>query len=557
MSLDVLIIGAGPTGLLLAAQLARFGINLRLVDQKPQPDHQSRAISVFARTLEIFDKLGVAEEMIKRGRQLHGINLYADGKRIAHVGLDSIDSFFPFVLSLPQSETEKILTQLVESLGVKIERNVTFTALEQDSDSVTATLWHPDGWEEHCRATWLVGCDGARSAVRKAASLVDNSNNIPALFLLADAETHWQLEKNEFHVFFSSKGELAAFPLPQDDYWRIILDFPADTEAPSNPDIKFFEQQSYERTQLQAFFNQPDWISSFRVRQRIVNKCRTERVFVAGDALASHSPVGGQGMNTGLQDAYNLAWKLALVIQNQASSNLLDSYQAEREPISKSLLTFTELATRGVILSNPVLKQIRRYLASFLTSFSSVQQFIANTLSELNINYAHSPIVSEDKNFSLTSLIDSLRFRYGLKAGERAPDVIIETVSGSKRLHQVLSDLKHNLLLFDGLHTKKENYSRLSQIVREIQEQYPHINAHLILWESQIPDILDWHQSILLDPEGKCHQHYRAFSECLYLIRPDSYIGYRCHGTDVSKLLMHLQKINFFSISNKTIPLEV
>ncbi|BDA75624.1 monooxygenase FAD-binding [Calothrix sp. PCC 7716] len=557
MSLDVLIVGAGPTGLLLAAQLARFGIKVRLVDQKPQPDHQSRAISVFARTLEIFDKLGVAEEMIKRGRQLQGINLYTDGKRIAHVSLDNIDSFFPFVLSLPQSETEKILTQLVESLGVKIERDVTFTALEQDNDSVTATLWHPDGEEEHCPCAWLVGCDGARSAVRKAASLVDKSNNIPALFLLADAKTHWQLEKNEFHVFFSSKGELAAFPLPQDNYWRVILDFPADTEAPSNPDVKFFEQQSRERTHLQASFNQPEWISSFRVRQRIVNKCRTGRVFVAGDALASHSPVGGQGMNTGLQDAYNLAWKLALVIQNQASTDLLHSYQAEREPISKSLLTFTELATRGVILSNPIIKQIRSYLASFLTSFGSVQQFIANTLSELNINYAHSPIVGEDKNFSLTSLIDSLRFRYGLKAGERAPDVMIETVNASKRLYQVLSDLKHNLLLFGGLDTKKENYTRFIQIAKEIEEQYPYIKVHLILWESQIPDILDWHQLILLDPKGKCHQRYRAFSECLYLIRPDFYIGYRYQGTDVSKLIMHLQKINFFSISNKTIPLEV
>ncbi|RUS93460.1 hypothetical protein DSM106972_096090 [Dulcicalothrix desertica PCC 7102] len=548
MSLDVLIVGAGPTGLLLAAQLRRFGINVRLVDQKPQPSDQSRAISVFARTLEIFDKLGVAEEMIKRGRQLHGINLYNDGKRIAHVGLDNIDSFFPFVLSLPQTETEKILTQLVESLGVKIERSVTFTALEQDNDSVTATLWHPDGEEEHCRAAWMVGCDGARSAVRKAASLVDKGNNIPALFLLADAKTYWQLDKNEFHIFFSSNGELAAFPLPQDNYWRIILDFPADTEAPENPDVKFFEKLSHERIHLQASFNQPEWISSFRVRQRIVNKCRAGRVFVAGDALASHSPVGGQGMNTGLQDAYNLAWKLALVIQNRASSNLLDSYQAEREPISKSLLTFTELATRGVILSNPVIKQIRQYLASFFTSFGSVQKFIANTLSELNINYTYSPIVGENQAFSLTnshspksSLIDSLRFRYGLKAGERAPDVLIQTVDTSKRLHKVLSDLKHNLLLFGGLNTKKEKYIKLSQIAREMQEQYPYMDIHIVLWESQIPDIFDWHQLILLDPEGRCHKRYRAFSECLYLIRPDFYIGYRCQGTDVSKLIMHLK----------------
>lgn len=144
MLLNVLIVGAGLTGLLLAAQLARFGINVRLVDQKPEPSDKSKAISVFARTLEIFDKLGVAEEMIERGRKLYAVNLYGDGKCIASISLDKIDSSFPFVLSLPQSETEKILTQLVESLGVKIERGVTFTALEQDEDGVTATLWHPD-----------------------------------------------------------------------------------------------------------------------------------------------------------------------------------------------------------------------------------------------------------------------------------------------------------------------------------------------------------------------------------------------------------------------------
>lgn len=218
-STDVLLVGAGPTGLLLAAQLARYGIKPRLIDKNPQPSKTSKALGVFARTLEIFDSLGIASEAIKRGCKLGGGNFYADGKPIVHISVEQIDSFFPFILSLPQSETEDILGRLVESFGVTIERSVTFTTLEQDADGVTATLCHADGREERCRASWLVGCDGAHSTVRKEVGLTDEGFNIPGLFVLADAKVDWDLSpKNEIHAFLGSDGVFAAIPLLQENY---------------------------------------------------------------------------------------------------------------------------------------------------------------------------------------------------------------------------------------------------------------------------------------------------------------------------------------------------
>lgn len=553
MSVDILIVGAGPTGLLLAAQLARYGIKPRLVDKNPEPSKTSKAIAVFARTLEIFDHLGIAEEAMKRGRKLNQFNFYADRKRIVDLPLDRLDSFLPLVLCLPQSQTEDILGRLVENLGVKIERSVTFTGLKQDADGVTATLCHPDGREEHCRASWLIGCDGARSTVRQEAGLVDEGANIPGLFILADAETNWSLSPNEVHIFLNSDGVFAVFPLPEENYWRVIADLPPDRSLPEDPDLKVFEQLANERSRLETQLTNPLWTSTFRIRQRMVGKCRAGRVFVAGDALSSHSPVGGQGMNTGLQDAYNLAWKLALVIQNQARAELLDSYQAEREPISKSLLAVTGLATRAITVRNPIFTQARDRIAKFATSFESVQQRIRNTVSELNVNYRNSPIVQEDHPFLIhlhpnePSLRDWWDFRTQPKAGERAPDVMIETVDGAKRLFQVLSDLKHNLLLFGGKVAQKVNCAKLSQIAQQVEEKFrDRIDVHIVLLNSLIPEELEWFKSILLDPQGKCHHRYSATGECLYLIRPDGYIGYRTQPADVSKLWAYLQKINLF-----------
>lgn len=552
MSVDVLIVGSGPTGLLLAAQLARHGITPRLIDKNPQPSDKSKALAVFARTLEIFDELGIAQEAIARGRLLYGGNIYSQLDRIAHINLGRIDSFFPFVLCLPQYETECLLGRYVESLGVKIERPVTFTTMEQDTDGVTTILCHPDGQQERCRAAWLIGCDGARSTVRESVGLTYGGVDLNNQFILADARVDWNLLRDEIHLFYSADGVLAGIPLPQENYWRVIADFPPDAEPPEHLALSLFQRLVIERSHLNVSMSDPLWMSRFSIRQRMVGTCRSGRVIVAGDALSSHSPIGGQGMNTGLQDAYNLAWKLALVIRQQGRVELLDSYPAEREPVSESLLNATEWGTRIVTLRNPVLQNIRQSLLGFFTRFDRVQHHLATTLSELNVNYRNSPIVQENSSFPLPApgnLRNWFDFHRGPQAGDRAPDAMVQVVGGLKRLFHVFCDLKHNLLLFNG----KDDYVRLSRIAREIEETFRdrscrcsfgnHIAVHLVLPTAQIPEAIEWDGSLLLDPQAECHHRYGAEGECLYLIRPDGYIGYRSQPIDPNRLKAYLEKI--------------
>jgi 2-polyprenyl-6-methoxyphenol hydroxylase-like FAD-dependent oxidoreductase len=436
---QVLIVGAGPTGLLLAAGLARYGIKARLVDKNPEPVQSSRAIGVFARTIEIFDDLGIAEDAIAQSLPLQGFYLYAEGKSIAHLDLQQRRTCFPNALSLLQSDTEAILTNLVERLGVKIERSTTLVGLEQDAEGVTARLTHPDGAEERCRTAWLIGCDGARSTVRKEVGLEDRGTTLPASFILADVEKKWELAPAEAHICLASDGVMAIFPLPQENHWRIIASWPHET-LPDDPELPLFEELVRRRSHLPPQLSQALWTSSFRVRQRMVTQARKGRVLVAGDALSSHSPLGGQGMNTGLQDAYNLAWKLAAVLHNRANSSLLDSYAAERLPISQKLLIGTGLATRFMLIDRPGLRQIRGIIPSMITRLAPLRDLLPT---------------------------------------------------------------------------------------------------------HQIPEAVTWQGSVLLDRQTLCHQHYGASRECLYLIRPDGYIGYRSQSIAISQLKLYLQKLTF------------
>jgi 2-polyprenyl-6-methoxyphenol hydroxylase-like FAD-dependent oxidoreductase len=557
MSNDVLIVGAGPTGLLLAAGLARYGIKPRLIDRNSHPSQNSKAIGVFARTLEVFEDLGVAEEAISTGVPLRAYNIHVDDKHI-QLNLDEGNSFLPNLIVLPQSQTEAILGKLVERLGVSIERSVELTALEQDRDGVTTTLFYADGREEQCRSNWLIGCDGAGSTVRKTAEIMDEETTIPSFAVLADVETEIPLANDEFHAFVSADGIFGVIPLSLKNHWRLIADLPTDAEILNDFNLKLFEDIAKKRSHLQLTLTNSLWTSSFRFRQRMVSQCRKGRIFVAGDALSSHSPVRGQGMNTGLQDAYNLAWKLALAICDRASIELLNSYQAERLPISKALLTGTDLVTRGVLLRNPLIGQMRRAVASLVAEFNPIQKRIIETLSELNLNYRNSPIVQEDPALLLSlhtkrpSLKNWFAFENAPKAGDRAPDVYIQTVDGTRRLFDLFSNrLKHTLLLFAGKAIKPISYHNLNQKAQEFAKAFPdEFIAYIVLPTDRVPEAIALNslpRSVLLDPQAQCHQLYGARGECMYLIRPDGYIGCRSQSTEIDKLKTYLHKLSFTS----------
>lgn len=552
----MLIVGAGPTGMLLAAELARADIGARIVDKGPHPVGESRAFGVVARTLEIFDELGIAEEAIQRGSRLNSMNLYDGGRSLARFDMSGLDSPFPFILGLPQYETEALLGELAEGLGVRVERPLALAALEQDTDEVTATLSRPDGETEKCRAKWVVGCDGAHSAVRRKAGFSHAGPDLKSRFALLDARAELDLTEDGVHVFFHPEGALALFPLPQENYWRVAADLPLGKELPEELDLELFERLIAGRTPLRAQLSDPLWVSDFSPRERKVDGYRRGRVLLAGDAAHTHSPVGAQGMNTGLGDAHNLAWKLALVVRGDARDSLLDSYTAEREPVATGVLAGTRAATRLVTLSSPVSRGLRREALGFLSGFGAVQRRGPHYFHQLHVNYRKSPIVEEkqppllpksshqDPGAEHPGLSERLAFRRGPRSGDLAPDAPVHQERRPTRLRRVLQGPGHSLLLFAGLGASGEDHAGARLAVEEIQRRFgDRVAAHVIFPGEEAPEIVRDHSSVLLDPGGKCHRRYGARAGCLYLVRPDEHVGFRAQPEDSESLLAYLDRL--------------
>ncbi len=562
---DALVVGAGPTGLFLASELARHGMSCRLVDQSERPSEWSKALGVHARTLEILDLVGLGPEVLERGKPVRGISFYgANGsaRRFAHVELEDLDTPYPFVLGLPQSETERILAAHAARLGVPIERGVRFAALTQHEDGVEAELELPGGTTAKASARWLIGCDGAHSTVRKALGLPFRGASREQDFALADVRLAWDRSEDEAHVFFSPDGVLAAIPMAwlgrgepgQGGWWRLIADRPGlvpggDAPRPGREALLAILRR---RGAREAALLDAGWTTCFHVHRRIVPRYRAGRVFLAGDAAHVHSPVGGQGMNLGMQDAYNLAWKLALVDAGAGRPQLLDSYERERRPIAAATLIGTDLATRVITLKSPITRELRDRLASLLSGIEPVERRLTRMVSELDLAYRRSAIVREDRTPlrrvhlahhpereapDLGAWID---FGAAPAAGERAPDVSFGPPGQPLRLFDVLRGTRHVLLLFEGIHATADGLAHLGRIAAEVEHDHgEHIAVHLVAGREDAA----WSGSVLPDPARTLHARYGAAAECLYLVRPDGYVGYRAQPADAKKLARYLGRV--------------
>jgi 2-polyprenyl-6-methoxyphenol hydroxylase-like FAD-dependent oxidoreductase len=542
---DVLVVGAGPTGLMVAGELARHGVLPMLVDAREGCSVHSKALAVHSRTLEVFEDVGVAEEALRRGRRMHGVNAYAAGRRIVNVGFDELDAPHPYVLILPQGDTEEILEARARSLGVEVQRQTKLVALVQDDEAVTATLEDQSGARRDVRARWLVACDGAHSTVRAALGTPWEGEDIDARFVIADVRVSWELDPDEARIFFSTEGVLAFFPLPEDGRWRIVATI-ASERAPDPPTLDFFRGVYLERSHIPATIDEPTWLSTFTIRQRKVARYRTGRVFLAGDAAHAHSPIGGQGMNTGLQDAYNLAWKLALVSRGLAAPSFLDSYHAEREPVATGVLFTTGVQTRVVTLRHPVAQAIRNHLAPVLTSLEVVQQRAARATGELDVAYRKSPIVEERRAgpASITigrapgderpTLGDARDFGSGPRAGERAPDA---DLGDGRRLHELLWGTRHVLLAFDGEVASSAGYEGMRAIAGRARARFGDLlRAVMIVPGERVPPELQG-EEVVLDRHSVAHRRWGAGAECIYVVRPDGYVGFRSQPPDAERLV--------------------
>lgn len=545
----VLVVGAGPTGLTLAIELARREVPCRIVDRSGERSQHSRGLGVQARTIEVFEDLGVAEEAVEAGQRLDVFNVYLDGRRMGGVRFEGLDSPYNFTLALEQSETERLLNRRLEELGVDVERPVELTGLRQDGAGVEVELRDARGEQETARYGWVVGCDGAHSSVRHLVGLSFEGAPYEDEFLLGDFEIEWPLRDDEAHTFIYDGGLLAAVSLGSRRYRLIGTRAHSSEEADQSEQaiVGEFERLVRRLAPPGTVLSDPLWLGGFRIHRRMVSRMREGRVFVAGDAAHIHSPVGGLGLNTGVQDAHNLGWKLALVAHG-APDALLDTYHSERHPVAATTLRYTDLATRGMIVARSrVVRAARRHVVPRVLALGPVGRRLRDALSQLGISYGPSAVVGEDlphpgKLGALRRGADRLLARRGgPAAGERAPDAPISplaTDATGGRLFEVFRDPRHVLLVFDGRRGDTDEKRRLIELAESIEEAYGRlVLVRRVRLDGSSPDPTG---SVLIDATGEAHERYGASEPCFYLVRPDGFVGLTGTASDGERLQAYL-----------------
>ncbi|KPI17164.1 Pentachlorophenol monooxygenase [Actinobacteria bacterium OV450] len=394
----VLVVGAGPVGLTAAHELARRGLRVRLVDGAPGPARESRAVAVHPRTLETFDQMGVVDGVLARGRKNRAFTMYARGSRLVRLDADyrTMPTRFPYSLIIGQAETEHVLREAVARLGVTVEWGVRLASFEQDRARVRARLEHPDGSTEEYEVPWLVGCDGGHSTVRKQLGLplIGESSETWAL---ADAPVSTDLPPDTIYWVHTGSQALMMVPYQREGYWRLL-----DTAPGARPGdaAQRFSEKLGAGLGRPVRVGEPEWTSVFTFQQRMVPRMHDGRCFVAGDAAHVHSPASGQGMNTGIQEAYNLAWKLAMAARGQAGPELLATYGQERVPIGEALIGSTRKATFLVQFKNTLAGLALPVVFTFVRTVGplrrAIQRKVLGGMSGLLLSYGDSPLSTAD-----------------------------------------------------------------------------------------------------------------------------------------------------------------
>jgi len=462
---DLLVVGAGPTGLMLALQLARRGLRPLIIDRHTGPARETRALGVQARTLEIYSHLGIAGRALALGTRATGANLWVRGRRRARVPLGDIGrdlSPYPFLLILGQDDNERLLGEALHRDGVDVQWNTELVGLTQRDEQVVVALKRGPtaaaraaAPAEELAVRWVGGCDGARSGVRSALGIEFTGAPYEHVFFVADTTVTGPMQPGELNVYLLPDRFHLLFPMRGRDHWRVVGILPPGLAG--RDDVRFDDVLPSLRTETATplAFSDCSWFSTYRIHHRRAARFRDGRCFLLGDAAHIHSPVGAQGMNTGLQDAYNLAWKLALVlagrVEGAAADRLLDTYAAEREPVAERLLRTTDQGFRAIVSDNALAGWLRTRVAPralALAMRSERARLIAfRTISQIGIRYPASRLSQ-----TLPGRPAGTRAG-GPSAGDRFPWMRLVFAPGGapEDLFSRLDDTRFTLLLFGQL----------------------------------------------------------------------------------------------------------
>lgn len=510
---DVLIVGAGPTGLMLASQLARRGIHAILIERSPGPALQSRALGVHARTLEIYSQLGIAERALELGQRATGANIWVEGRFGARIPVNDIGrnlSPYPFMLILGQDDNERLLGEFLRGHGGQIYWNTELVGLEQDADGACATVSHADGSTQTIRARWVAGCDGARSAVRNFCGVDFPGAPYKHMFFVADTTATGSMRPSELNVYLWRDEFHLFFPMRGCDHWCVVGIVPA--ELRNRPDLKFADVIPAIRQQAGAAleFSECRWFSTYHIHHRRAAHFRARHCFLLGDAAHIHSPVGAQGMNTGLQDAYNLAWKLALVVSGRADETLLDSYAAERVPVAENLLATTDRGFALIVSDRWISRMLRTRvlyrLIALAMRFGRIRKRAFATVSQIGIHYRNSPLSQAQSGLPEDAP----------RAGDRFPWLRLKFAPGvaAEDLFSRLDDTRFNLIVVGQ----------------------PPLSAE----PPELAGLLCVHM-IPADPANEQELRRACIpSPCFFLLRPDGHVGMagqRLEATSLSRYL--------------------
>ena len=490
----VLIVGAGPVGLTLALDLQRQQIPFLLIDAAPHPATTSRALGLHARTIELLSEFGVGADLAAQAQPVHAFSVYERGQCLTRFTLDLTGLGTPVQSSLflGQADTEALLRQHLFAHGGTVWFGWRFLGVEQTAAGIVATLQGPEGQTQRVAASWLVGCDGGHSAVRKTLQ-IPFAGQPDETWLVVDAQVDWDLSTTSIHMLRTAAGTVVAFPFPQEGKWRLL-----DTQAPEGlipeEQAQRFARLLSDTLDQSVSVASPTWSSRFTIQQRTVPTMQVGRCFLAGDAAHVHSPASGQGLNTGVQDALNLGWKLALVAKGQATEALLATYSAERLPVAHALLHSAQMSTRLLQPRQPWLRQIGGVALKRLNQVPALRQRvsrrIARGLSALETHYRDSAL---SHDIGATSAI---------RAGTRFP-----LLCGGVDVRPLRNPMRFTVFALPGLVPDQVTDQPLRQI-REICAE-----------EAEVHN---------LDHFGPAVYAALGIEDAMvYVIRPDGYIAYR------------------------------